>query len=75
MITAIRNFFKADVSDTRTDEFIWALAEALLWRDEEVSIGALPSPIKEQPHASRYYDDAKYLIRRVTNRFPEDEEE
>jgi hypothetical protein len=56
------NFSKKEVRD---DPFVWALAEALLWRDEEVSAAAIPAPIREQPEAKRYYDDALYLIRYV----------
>jgi len=70
MIKVIRKFFKCKVhAETRDDEFIWSLAEALLWRDEEVSMGAIPSPIKEQPTANRYYDDAKYLVQFLTGRW------
>jgi hypothetical protein len=46
----------------RDDEFVWNMAEALLWRDEEVSPASIPAPIKEQPDANRYYDDALYMI-------------
>lgn len=68
MINVIREFFRCNIAPERNDEFVWVLAEALLWRDEEVSIGAIPSPIKQQPDANRYYDDALYLIQYVTNR-------
>lgn len=69
MFSIIRKFFNADTNlQERNDEFIWELAEALLWRDEEVSLGAIPSPIKMQPEASRYYDDARYLIDFVTKK-------
>lgn len=58
----------------RDNEFVWSLAEALLWRDEEVGIGAIPTPIKEQPRANIYYDDALYLINASLSKFdcPED---
>lgn len=69
MIKIIRQFFCCSIADSRDDEFIWALAEALLWRDEGVSAGAIPAPIRKQPDASRYYDAAKYLIQHVTSRW------
>lgn len=72
MIKLIRKFFSVTLIEEpnmRQDEFIWALAEALLWRDEEVSAGAIPSPIKQQAQGYKYYDDAKYLIQFVTDRW------
>jgi hypothetical protein len=49
------------------EEFLWALAEALMWRDESVSMAAIPLPIKEQPkeERQRYYADAKYIAKFV----------
>lgn len=51
---------RAEVKD---DPFIWDVAEALMWRDEEVSFAAIPSPIREQPDAARYYADAEYIVK------------
>lgn len=62
MIKFFKRFFQSDLSEERNDEFIWMLAEALFWRDEEVSIVAIPHSIKKQTFAKKYYDDAKYLI-------------
>lgn len=73
MIKFIREIFKAKANcNTRSDEFIWTLAEAL-YRDEKVSIGAIPLPIKEQDCANRYYDVAKYLIQFVTDNYGDKE--
>jgi hypothetical protein len=72
MWKVVKQFFKCSIAIGREDQFVWALAEALLWRDEEVSMGAVPTPIKEQPEAARYYDDALYLIKHVTDRWNEE---
>lgn len=65
-INKVRTLFHK--GQNRDDPFVWKLAEALLWRDEEVSGAAIPSPIKEQPEAKRYYDDALYLIQFTTGK-------
>ena len=51
------------------EDFVWALAEALLWRDEGVSCGAIPAPIRQQPDAKKYYDDAEYLITATLSKY------
>ncbi len=45
------------------------LAEALMWRDEDVSLAAIPSPIEEQPERDKYYEDAEYLLDWIGRRF------
>ncbi len=50
-------------------DFVWTLAEALMWRDEEVSIGAIPASIHDQPERQRYFRDAKYLINFVNKKY------
>jgi hypothetical protein len=47
------------------------LAEALFWRDEEVSAAAIPDSLTKQPQyiRDRYYDDAEYLIEWLKDSF------
>lgn len=61
-------FLTCSLYPPRNDPFVWDLAEALLWRDEEVSMAAIPRPIREQPEADKYYDDALYIIKYLTKR-------
>ncbi|WP_138476185.1 hypothetical protein [Dyadobacter bucti] len=61
-IKKIKSIFEKPKPDPVQENLIWALAEALLWRDEEVSMAAIPSPIRQQPNAKRYYNDAVYLL-------------
>jgi hypothetical protein len=64
---AMFNIFKTRYQKDK-ERFLWALAEALLWRDGCPSMGAIPSPIKEQPNAKRYYEDAKYVLEFVLSK-------
>lgn len=50
--------------DSNKGEVTDAVAEALLWRDESPSAGAVPSPFQEQPRdiQERYREDAIYII-------------
>lgn len=75
MWNAIKGFFRCSTKESANDEFVWALANALLWRDEEVSMGALVGDVRYQPEAKRYYNDALYLIKYVTGRWNDLEEE
>lgn len=59
MIKFIKELFNKDCKED--DSVLWYLAEALLWRDNNASVVNIPAPIKEQPDAQRYYDDAVYI--------------
>jgi hypothetical protein len=66
MFSIFKSSFERD-----KERFLWVLAEALLWRDDCPSLGAIPSPIKEQPDAKRYYADAKYILNYVLSKTKE----
>lgn len=71
MLKYLKELFSRNVH-TENEEFLWAVAEALLWLEEEPSMGALPAPIKEQDNQTqkRLYADAKYLCGFVISKLP-----
>lgn len=71
MIKYLRELFSRNIH-VENDELIWAVAEALLWIEENPSAGAIPESIHKQPEKikNRLYADAKYLCGFVVSKLP-----